>query len=117
MENVTRATLVTLLILGFLGSIFVSLTNPEAYLFGRKIGGQMATVYLLVVGVSGTVFAYFIYKRRDAGEIPSLLHFGCLFIKGLATNLISDFGLLFSPSFLIGLASSIILLIIGKMKY
>jgi len=81
LDNVSRYTLVVLLVLSFLSLIFVSLINPECYFFGEKLGGEIATIYLLMGGVAGIVIAYLLRKKKSGGEILSVLYFGYFLLK------------------------------------
>jgi len=115
LENFARYTLVFLLVLSFLGLIFVSVVNPESYFFGEKLGGGKATIYLLMGGVAGIVIAYLLSKQKSGGEILSVLYFGYFFIETLITNLSFRFGFLISPLFTMGLVISIVLLVVRKV--
>jgi len=104
-----------LLVLSFLGSVFVSFINPESYFFGEKLGGEKATIYLLIRGIAGIVIAYLLFKKKSKSEILSVLYFGYFFVETL-TNLSLGFGFLTSPLPTTGLAISIVLLMARKMK-
>ena len=116
LENVARYALMVLLVLSFLGAVFVSFINPESYFFGKKLGGEKATIYLLIQGIAGLVIAYLLFKKKSEGEILSVLYFGYFFIETLITNLSLGFGFLTSPLPTTGLVISIVLLMVRKMK-
>lgn len=95
LEKVGRDTLVVLLVLSFLSLVFISLINPESYLFGEKLSGEIATTYLLTGGIAGIIIAYLLFKKK---------------------NLSLGYGFLISPLSKMGLIISIVLLAIRKMK-
>ena len=116
LENIVRYTLVFLLVLSFLCSIFISFINPESYFFGEKLSGGKAKIYLLLGGITGIIIAYLLLKKKNKGEILSVLYFGYFFMETLITNLSLGFGFLISPLSTIGLVISIILLMVRKRR-
>lgn len=77
-ENVARYALAVLLVLSFLGSVFVSFINPESYFFGEKLSGGKAATYLLTGGIVGIGIACLLFKKKSEGEILSVLYFWIL---------------------------------------
>ena len=114
LANIVKYALISLLLLNFLGSAFISFINPESYFFGIKLGGINASSYLLANGVVGVVIAYALLKMKNIGKYLSVLYFGYNFTEALITNLSFEFGLLISPLFTIGLTFSMVLLIIRE---
>jgi len=107
---IARYSLIVLLVLYFLGSVFSIFTNPEGYFFGEKLGGQRAIIYLSIYVTVGILIVYLLFKKKSVGEVLSVLYFGYFFIENLITNLLLGLGLLISPLAVIGLVISIILL-------
>ena len=63
--NIIRAikyALEMMLILNFALSFIPVLINPEAWLFGHKLGGIKACCWLLANGIAGLVLAYLLFK-------------------------------------------------------
>lgn len=108
-EHVARYTLIALLVVVLLGSVFVSTINPEAYLFGEKLSGTKAVFFLSFRGIIGVLIAYLLFERKHVGDILSVLYFAFFVSETLITNIISGLGLS-SPLNSVGLAFSIILL-------
>ena len=116
LEYVIRYILRVLLVLNFLCLILVSFINPEAYLFGKKLTGIDAIIYLLTGGIFGLLIAHLLFKKKSKGEILSLLYFGYFFTENLITNLSLGFSFLISPLFTVGLVVAIVLVVVRKFK-
>ena len=116
LEHVVRYTLRVLLVLNFLCLVFISFTNPESYLFGQKLAGMDAIIYLLTGGIAGLLIAHLLFKKKSEGEILSLLYFGYFFVENLITNLSLEFGFFISPLFTAGLIVSIVLLVVRRLN-
>lgn len=115
LEKIVRYMLMIILMLNFLDSVSVSYINPESYFFGEKLGGAIAIVYLLTSGILGVIIVYFLFKEKSEGEILSFLYFGYFSIESLMTNLSLGFVFVVSPLSQIGLAMSIVLLVIREI--
>jgi len=113
-DSILRYITAFLLFLSFFASVFVAFINPEDYLFGIKLGGMSVILYLLIRGIAGIYIAYLLLKRKNNGEILSVLYFICFFVETLITNVFLGFGFLISPLFTAGLVVSTILLVVRK---
>ena len=112
LANILKLLLISLFLLNFFGSAFISLINPESYFFGVRLGGMNASLYLLANGFVGVIIAYLL--KKDVGIYLSVLYFGYNFTEVLITNLAFGFGPIISPFFTIGLVLSIALLMIRE---
>jgi len=45
--EVLALLLIVILAIAFIGMIFIAYINPEVFLFGEKLGGNKARIYLL----------------------------------------------------------------------
>lgn len=116
LENFAGYTLVILLVLSFLGSVFVSAVNPEVYFFGQKLAGEKAVVYLLIRGTLGIGIAFTFLKKKSEGAILSVLYFGYLFHETSIANISLGYHLSISPLSAVGLAISLSLLIAKRIR-
>ena len=114
LEYWIRSLLALLLLINMLGSLFIVIINPEATFFGTKLGGEPAAIYLATVGIIGGIIAFLLMKNWHGNEVLAVIYFGILFIEALITNISFGFGYLISPMFALGLAVSIILLIVSR---
>ncbi len=71
--KIVRIGITLLLLLIFLGNLFVAIINPEALVFGKKLGGVPAILYLLINGVlSFTIALLFIRDIRNCEYFASV---------------------------------------------
>lgn len=69
--------LIVILAITFTGMIFVAIINPEVYLFGKKLAGDEAGIYLLANAFIGVFSMVLILKKNyQIGIILALLYFG-----------------------------------------
>jgi hypothetical protein len=116
LENITKYTLMALLVVNFFGAVLVSIINPESLFLGQKMVGTRAVIYLLAMGATGLIVAYLLLKNVGNGESMSILYFGFLFIESLATNTYLGLGFLVSPIYTAGLIISVMLFVIRKRR-
>lgn len=107
-----KIALTLVLIVNFLGFFLISTINPEAYLFGDKLGGLKAASYLFLEGIIGVFVAFALWKGGEKGIYLAILFFGFNLIENLITNSLISFTP--SPLFSIGLILSTTLLLIKE---
>ena len=106
--------LIAALSLNLISSFFVAVVNPEAFFFGNKLGGTMATAYLLANGFAGMIVAYALYRSEWRGQYISVAFFGYNFTEALFTNVRALDRLAVSPMHSIGLVISILMIVVNR---
>jgi uncharacterized membrane protein len=106
--------LIAALYLNLISSFFVAVVNPEAFFFGNKLGGTMATAYLLANGFAGMIVAYALYRSEWRGQYISVAFFGYNFTEALFTNVRALDRLAVSPMHSIGLVISILMIVVNR---
>jgi hypothetical protein len=86
LRDALKVALIAALSLNLISSFFVAVVNPEAFFFGNKLGGTMATAYLLANGFAGMIVAYALYRSEWRGQYISVAFFGYNFTEALFTN-------------------------------
>ena len=109
-----KVALIAVLSLNLISSLFVAVVNPEAFFFGNKLGGTLATVYLLANGFSGMIVAYALYRSDARGQYVSVAFFGYNFTEVLFTNLRAFDRLAVSPLHSLGLLISMLMFIVNR---
>jgi hypothetical protein len=109
-----KAALIVVLSLNLISSFFVAVVNPEAHFFGNKLGGTLATVYLLANGFSGIIVAYALYRSEGRGQYASVAFFGYNFTEVLVTNLRAFDRLEVPPLHSLGLLISMLSFIVNR---
>lgn len=113
-KNTLKVVLLGILFLNLLSSLFLAIINPEAYLFGYKLGGAWASAYLLANGCLGMATAYALYRWEEKGSYLSFIFFGYNFVEVLITNIYAFGTYAASPLHSIGLIIALILLIVSN---
>lgn len=108
-----KVALIAVLSLNLMSSFFVAAVNPEAHFFGGKLGGTLATAYLLANGFVGMIVAYTLYKSEGRGQYTSAAFFGYNFIEALFTNMRAFDRLAVSPLHSLGLVISMLMIIVN----
>jgi len=76
-HGVLISFLIAILVITFMGQIFIIVVNPEVFLFGEKLGGSKARVYLLVNASIGILPIVLLLRRRyQSGIILAILYSG-----------------------------------------
>jgi hypothetical protein len=114
LRNTLKVALIAALSLNLVSSFFVLVVNPEAHFFGNKLGGTLATVYLLVNGFSGIIVAYALYRSEGRGQYVSVAFFGYNFTEVLFTNFRAFDRLEVSPLYSLGLLISMLMFIVNR---
>ena len=113
-ETLLKYALIGILLLSFLIFIFVFTINWEAYIFGVKLNGTLAGMYLLLQGMTAGSLAYLLIKNRRytlAVAILAVLYFGYTFVDSAITiQTLTDN--LYSPLLLVLFIISLLFLII-----
>jgi len=69
--------LIVTLTISFIGQIFIVIINPEVFLFGEKLGGDKARIYLLTDALIGILpIALLLRRRYQSGIILTAIYFG-----------------------------------------
>lgn len=109
-----KNALIVILLLTFLIHIFVFIINWEAYLFGVKLNGTPAGLYLFLKGMSAGLLVFLLMKyRRHTLAVTAfiVLYFGFMFVDSAVTiQTLTDN--LYSPLLLVLFIISILFLII-----
>jgi hypothetical protein len=113
LRDALKVALLVILILNLISSFFVTVVNPEAYFFGNKLGGTLATAYLLANGFAGMIVAYALYRFEGWGQYASVVFFGYNFTEVLFTNMRAFGRLEVSPLHAIGLLISMLMFIVN----
>jgi hypothetical protein len=100
----------------FFGQILASLINAEAFVFGTKLSGAQAVVYLFGNSIIGIVLAYVILRRARLGTVLSLVYFLYNVLAVAITNLQLFGKFILPPIFVIGFAVSAIVLLLQSVE-
>jgi len=114
LRDALKWALIAVLSLNLISSFFVAVVNPEAFFFGNKLGGTMATAYLLANGFAGMIVAYALYRSEWRGQYISVAFFGYNFTEALFTNVRALDRLAVSPMHSIGLVISILMIVVNR---
>ena len=114
LRDALKVALIAALSLNLISSFFVAVVNPEAFFFGNKLGGTMATAYLLANGFAGMIVAYALYRSGRRGQYASVAFFGYNFTEALFTNVRALDRLAVSPMHSIGLVISILMIVVNR---
>jgi hypothetical protein len=114
LRDALKVALIAALSLNLISSFFVAVVNPEAFFFGNKLGGTMATAYLLANGFAGMIVAYALYRSEWRGQYISVAFFGYNFTEALFTNVRALDRLAVSPMHSIGLVISILMIVVNR---
>jgi hypothetical protein len=88
----------------------MAFANPEAYIFGMKLGSKPAVVYLLIDGALGIAITYTLLRSSKVGIIASIFYFLYNFVESVITSLLLYYKFSFSYISALGLVLSTILL-------
>ncbi len=113
LRNTLKVALIAVLSLNLVSSFFIAVVNPEAFFFGDKLGGTLATVYLLANGFAGMIVAYALYRSEGRGQYVSVAFFGYNFTEVLFTNFRAFDRLEVSPLYSLGLLISMLMFIVN----
>lgn len=113
-KNTLKVVLLGILFLNLLSSLFLAIINPEAFLFGYKLGGAWASAYLLANGCLGIVAAYALYRWEEKGSYLSFIFFGYNFVEVLITNIYAFGTYAAPPLHSIGLIIAMVLIIVSN---
>lgn len=114
LRDALKVALIAALSLNLISSFFVAIVNPEAFFFRNKLGGTMATAYLLANGFAGMIVAYALYRSEWRVQYISVAFFGYNFTEALFTNVRALDRLAVSPMHSIGLVISILMIVVNR---
>ncbi len=92
-----------MLILNFALSIIPVLINPEAWLFGHKLGGIKACCWLLANGAIGLMLAYLLFKDVKHCYLAAAIFFLVNFVNVIVIPIST-----FSPFYFFGVVFSLV---------
>jgi len=113
-KNTLKVVLLGILLLNLLSTLFLAIINPEAYIFGYKLGGAWAAAYLLANGCLGMAAAYAMFRWEEKGSYISFVFFGYNFVEVLITNIYAFGSYAAPPLQSIGLIIAMALIIVSN---
>ena len=117
MSYIEYLTIIIIFLLGVdvLGHVFIAFINPEAFFFGKKLGGTSAFVYLLTNATVAAITIIAILQNLKIGALLSIMYFGYNFAESVITStklLNKPFLLMLPPLPTVGLILSILLFVL-----
>ena len=106
-QKLIKTSIIIIFVINFLAGLFFSIINPEAYIFGTKLSGINAIIYILVNGITGMVIGYILFRKEMKGIYLSLVFFVVNLIEIIFTNIFTFYIYNFSYLFLVGLVLTI----------
>jgi hypothetical protein len=106
--------LAIILVLIFLGQVFMILINPETFFFGFKLGGEKAIAYLAVNSLCSLLLTYVVLRKTRIGLLLSLIY-SLYNLGSIAITSLELFGEFFlAPIFGLSLILSITALLLQR---
>ena len=114
LRDALKAILIVVLSLNLISSFFIAVVNSEAHFFGNKLGGTLATAYLLASSFAGMIVAYALHRFERRGRYASAVFFGYNFTEALFTNMRAFDRLAVSPLYTLGLLISMLMFVVNR---
>ncbi len=94
--KVLSLLLIVILVISIIGRIFIAYINPEVFLFGEKLSGDKARIYLLGNALAGIFLVALLLKKNYwQSTILTTLYFGYNVYEGyISYQTITPFTLL-----------------------